>query len=76
MISDECAIIGMQFFYSHQSLKFGKSGGTEMSFTIDGSGGECISNVNVIMDNPKSGLKGIEVSGPFLMCFWPINLTV
>lgn len=61
MMSAEMPIIGMQFFYTNMSFKFGIGGQTELSFIIDGPGGERIDDVEIIVDDPGHHMRGIQV---------------
>lgn len=61
-VSNEVPIIGMEFFYTNRSLKFGVGGETELSFTIDGPGGERIVDVEIVVDDPECDfMRGIQV---------------
>ena len=60
MGSDRCPIIGMEFFYTGRSVKFGSGGGTEMSFLIDGPGGERVTGMEVTVHDPDC-TTGLQV---------------
>ena len=52
MVSEDCPVVGFEFFYLDQTLKFGYGGGTEISALIDGPAGERIIDLEVITNDP------------------------
>jgi hypothetical protein len=61
MASDECPIIGMEFFYPDRGIQFGHRGESEISFLIDGPGGERITGIAIAIDDPDLGIRGLQV---------------
>jgi hypothetical protein len=61
MVSEFRPIVGLEFVYNNRSIKFGLGGVAEISALIDGQGGERIINVEVVIDDPKSGMRGLQV---------------
>jgi hypothetical protein len=62
MVSGECPIIGMEFFYGdNKSTRFGSGGKSEISFLIDGPGGERIIGVEMSIDQPAWGMCSLKV---------------
>jgi hypothetical protein len=58
-----CPIAGMEFFYTDGSTRsFGMRGQSEISFYLDGPGGERISEVIFVDDGTQPGLTGFKVS--------------
>lgn len=56
------AIIGMEFFYKDQaSLMIGTGGNAELSFVIDGPGGERVTDVEIMTNNLKDDVRGLKV---------------
>ncbi|KAL5356595.1 hypothetical protein BJX96DRAFT_171757 [Aspergillus floccosus] len=61
-----CPITGMVFFYTDGSTRsFGIRGQSEISFYVDGPGGERILEVIVVDDGIQPGLTGFKVSTNF-----------
>ncbi|EAU31454.1 predicted protein [Aspergillus terreus NIH2624] len=57
-----CPIAGMEFFYTDGSTRsFGMRGQSEISFYLDGPGGERISEVIFVDDGTQPGLTGFTV---------------
>lgn len=59
----DCTITGMEFSYKDQaSSMVGSSGNAELSFVIDGPGGERVTNVKIITnDKFKDAVCGLNV---------------
>lgn len=56
-------IIGLDFHYEHGYVdRFGCSGDSQISFFIDGPGGERISEVKVVVIDYVPGMSGLEVN--------------
>lgn len=61
MVSDICPIIGIGLFYTNGYATIGSSGECELSFLIDGPGGERITDIDIIVGSPKRTMNGLEV---------------
>lgn len=63
MLWDECSISRMEFHYSNGDVKAFGTGpfGTELSFCVDGPGGERITKIGIFRNQVENTLAGIEV---------------
>jgi hypothetical protein len=61
MVSTFCPIIGIDVFYTDRSIRLSNGGGTELSFFIDGPGGERITSMEVTVNDPEAGVCGLQV---------------
>lgn len=61
MVSDPRPIIGIDVFYTDRGMRLGSGGGTEISFLIDGPGGERITSMGVTVNDPAVGVRDLQV---------------
>lgn len=61
MVSDHRPIIGIGFFYTNRSIRFGDTNGVQLSFLINGPEGERISDISITVDDPPDRICSLEV---------------
>ncbi|PGH17494.1 hypothetical protein AJ79_01094 [Helicocarpus griseus UAMH5409] len=61
MKSIQSPIIGFEFHYVHGKVCYGKSGESEIPFSIDGPGGEAIISIDILVDDSLFDVCGLKL---------------